>query len=295
MNALVIAEKTITALDEAASSGLIAQREASQFKKMAMIAGAIKELSALLTPEVMKPIMELQGRSIGFRTDKDTSGGYPEHVVRDCLIEATLQGVYPVGNEFNIIAGRCYITKEGFGHKLSDLQGLSHMITPSVPVMKNGAAEVNMLIEWTYDHKQSSKNLVIAVRVNNGMGTDAIIGKATRKARAWLYTAVTGQEVGEGDVDDCIDIKATPVATSKPGEAYTPPEESYTTEQERVIESFSAINIYQADIEHVIGKEAKDFEANDIIKLRGMYAAIKKGDKTLSDYLTENKSGLDLG
>lgn len=38
------------------------------------------------------------------------------------------------------------------------------------------------------------------------MGTDAVIGKATRKARAWLFSKLTGMEVGEGDVQD-IDHK----------------------------------------------------------------------------------------
>ena len=214
-NELVIANETIAALDKAAAAGLIAQKEASQFRKMAMVAGAIQELRALLTPKVMAPIMALQGSSLGFRTDKDSSGGYGIDVVRDCLIEATLQGVYPVGNEFNIISARCYITTEGFGHKLTEIPGLSYMITPTVPVMKNGGAVVEMLVEWKYNGKSNSQIINIAVRVNAGMGTDAIIGKATRKARAWLFTAVTGQEVGEGDagdIGDVIDVRATPAS-----------------------------------------------------------------------------------
>jgi hypothetical protein len=226
MSNLVIANETITALDNAAKAGLIAQKEASQFKKMALVAGAIQELRALLTPKVMAPVMALQGTAIGFRTDKDGKGGYDVDTVKDCLIEATLQGVFPVGNEFNIIASRCYITKEGFGHKLRDIPGLSYMITPSVPVMRNGGAVVKMLVEWTYNGKSNSRELEIAVRVNNGMGTDAIIGKAERKARAWLYKAVTGQEIGEGDVEDldAIDVTVTDV------EATSPFEEEATTE-----------------------------------------------------------------
>jgi hypothetical protein len=210
-NELVIANETITALDKAAEAGLIAQKEASQFRKMAMVAGAIQGLRALLIPKVMEPIMALQGTSIGFRTDKDTKGGYDVDTVKDCLIEATLNGVFPVGNEFNIIAGKCYITKEGFGHKLRDISGLSYTLTPGIPVMKNGGAIITINVEWTYNGKPKVKDLELAIRVNSGMGTDAIIGKAIRKARAWLFTAVTGQEVGEGDVSDLdvIDVKAT--------------------------------------------------------------------------------------
>ncbi len=224
-NELVIANETITALDKAAVTGLIAQKEVSQFKKMAMVAGAIQELRALLTPKVMQPIMALQGTSLGFRTDKDSSGGYDLDTVRDCLIDATLQGVFPVGNEFNIIASRSYITKEGYGHKLRDIPGLSYTTTPGIPVMKNGGAVIIINVEWTYNGKPQSKDLELAIRVNKGMGTDAIIGKAIRKARAWLFTAVTGQEVGEGDVADLdvIDVKATD-ASESPFEGEVKPE-----------------------------------------------------------------------
>ena len=34
------------------------------------------------------------------------------------------------------------------------------------------------------------------------MGADAVIGKATRKARYWLFSFLTGTEFGEGDVLD---------------------------------------------------------------------------------------------
>lgn len=225
---LVIANDTIAALDRAATNGLIAQREVSQFKKMALIAGSINELRALLTPAVMKPIMALQNTSIGFKTDRPS--GYDVDTVRDCVIEATLKGVYPVGNEFNIISCQCYITKEGFGHKLLDIPGLTYTMTPGIPRMVGEGAIVKVLIEWTYNKKDHSKELELAIRVNKGMGTDAIIGKAIRKARAWLYTTVTGQEIGDGDADgDVIDIKAE-ATTASPFEQPLPPQEAVQDE-----------------------------------------------------------------
>lgn len=209
---LVIANDTIAALDKAATNGLLAQREVSQFKKMALIAGSIGELRALLTPAVMKPIMALQNTSIGFKTDRPT--GYDVDTVRDCVIEATLKGVFPVGNEFNIISSQCYITKEGFGHKLRDIPGLGYTITPGIPRMVGEGAIVKIQVEWTYNKKDHSKELELAIRVNKGMGTDAIIGKAVRKARAWLYTTVTGQEVGDGEADsDVIETTAETVTS----------------------------------------------------------------------------------
>lgn len=217
-NSLVVANETVAALDKAAAAGMLAQKEVSQFKRTIMVSMAIGELQNLLTPKIMEPIMNLQNRSLGFRTDNPN--GYPVDVVKDCLIEATLKGVYPVGNEFNIIAGRCYITKEGYFHKLRDIPNFTWIEVPGIPrnVGDTGAV-VKISLEWTLEGKQFSKELELAIRVNRGMGADAIIGKATRKARAWLFTTVTGQEVGDGDVeeDNAIDVTANEPATASPG------------------------------------------------------------------------------
>lgn len=212
MNELTISNEAIAALDKAAENGLIAQKEASQFKRAMMVAESVGELRRLLTPEVMANIMRLQNNAIGFRTDN--AAGYPLDVVRDCLIEATLRGVYPVGNEFNIISGRCYITKEGYWHKLKDIPGLSWVEVPGIPrIAGDGSGAIcKIRIEWTLNGEKSSQELEMAIRVNKGMGADAIVGKLTRKARAWLYTTITGQDAGDGDAEDDTPIDVTPQA-----------------------------------------------------------------------------------
>ena len=196
-------ESAVSKIDSAIERGMAANQLAGQMSRALALAGAIQDIRELLTPEVMAPIMALQGTAIGFKTDKDNSGGYPEKIIKDCILEAVLNGVYPCGNEFNVIAGRAYITKEGMGRKLKSIQGLSYSITPGIPQGKgeNGAI-IEMSIDYTYNGEKKSVKLPVCVRVNSGMGADAIIGKATRKARAWLFQAVTGQEVPEGDIED---------------------------------------------------------------------------------------------
>jgi hypothetical protein len=109
---------------------------------------------------------------------------------------------------FNIIAGNCYITKEGFGYLLSNFKGLDFEIIPSLPRINNErtSAAVVMKIEWTLNREKKTRDIDFAIRMNKFMGTDAVIGKATRKARAWLFWTITGIEVGEGDATD-IDSK----------------------------------------------------------------------------------------
>jgi hypothetical protein len=185
---------------------VIGQDKIMGFEKAYLVSNAIAELKQLLTPEYMKPIMNLQGNKLGFKTDKDTSGGYPEAVVKNCLIEAVLFGLQPTGNQFNIIAGNMYATKEGCGYLLSKIPGLSYDIIPELPRIKEGSGAVVMNIEWTYGGKSNSKKIDIPIRVNNFMGTDAVIGKATRKARKWLYDTITGTEIPEGDITDTVVI-----------------------------------------------------------------------------------------
>lgn len=211
------------ALDLAVQRGIEAQAMAGKMTKALAVAQAMSDIRAAFSPEIMSPIMALQGTAIGFRTDKDDKGGYPESVVRDCAIEAMLQGVTLTGNQFNVIAGRSYITKEGMGQKLKDIAGLSYSVTPGIPTMSGGGAVQPMEIEWTYDGKADKRTLQVCVRVNAGMGADAIIGKATRKARAWLYQHITGIEIPEGELeaDGCKPVKGT-VLREKPSR-FEPP------------------------------------------------------------------------
>lgn len=172
------------------------------FKKAYLVADAIEKLKSLLTPEYMKPIMALQGNKLGFKTDKDDKGGYPEAIVKNCLIEAVLIGLQPHGNQFNIIAGQMYATKEGIGHLLSKIKGLSYKIIAELPHIKDSSAAVVMNIHYTLNNVSKEESINIPIKVNAYMGADAVIGKANRKARKWLYDTITGSEIPEGDIAD---------------------------------------------------------------------------------------------
>ena len=187
------------------------------FEKAYVIATAIDKLKSLLTPDYMKPIMSLQNQSNGFKTDE--LSGYGEQVVKKCLIDAVLIGVQPYGNHFNIIKGNTYITKEGFGYLLKNYKGLSYEIIPSLPrISKDGtSAAIVMKIKWSIEGKSFEREIDFAVKCNAHMGADGVIGKATRKARAWLYGNVTGTEMPEGDTED-VKIKITSIPINKEAE-----------------------------------------------------------------------------
>ena len=182
---------------------VIGQDNILGFTKAFEVANATAVLKELLNDEYMKPIMLLQGNRLGFKTDKDTTGGYSKEVVKNCLIEAVLTGVQPSMNQFNIISGNMYVTKEGFGYLLSKIEGLKYEIIPFIPKVDGNQALIVMKITWTLKGNETqTREIEFVIKVNNFMGADAIIGKATRKARAWLYSQVTGIEVAEGDSSD---------------------------------------------------------------------------------------------
>lgn len=210
-NQIVLSERVSAVATQLNQSvmNVLGQDKVMGFEKAYLVSNAIGELKELLTPEYMKPIMNLQGNKLGFKTDKDKDGGYKEDVVKNCLIEAVLYGLQPAGNQFNIIAGNTYATKEGMGYLLSKIPGLKYEIIPELPRIKDNSAAVVMNIEWELGGVTNTKKIDIPIKVNQYMGADAVLGKATRKARKWLYDTITGNEIPEGDITDSVVIQKT--------------------------------------------------------------------------------------
>jgi len=168
-------------------------------------AAGITQLQKAMTKEFMAVIMPLQGTALGFVTDRDAAGGYPAETVRDCMISALMCGVGVAGNQFNIIAGKMYITLRGVERIVYGWPGIVFKEDPpGVPRVEEAGsgALVEMSATWTLDGKHDEMRCVkgtngqvdtrICVRVNKGMGTDAILGKARRKFLARVWTRLLG-------------------------------------------------------------------------------------------------------
>ncbi|WNH10001.1 hypothetical protein [Thalassobellus suaedae] len=180
---LSIAQK----LNESVST-VLGQHQMMGFEKAYLIAEATAKLKSLLTPQYMKPIMQLQGSRLGFKSDKV----YPETIVKDCLIEAVLTGLQPHGNQFNIIAGNMYPTKEGLGYLLANFKGLSYQIISELPRINasNTSAAIVMNIKWKLKGgPQNEDKIELPIKMNQYMGTDAVIGKPPEKLEHG-YTAL---------------------------------------------------------------------------------------------------------
>jgi hypothetical protein len=182
------------------------------FQRAMLLAEGIHRLRGALGAEVMAKIMPLQNSPLGFLTDK-LDGGYGVEVLREALIVAVLQGAYPVGNEFNVIAGKCYLTKQYFRRKLREFQGLTDLrLAPGVPRVSESGALVPFAASWKINGRLDKIECLfrktetgeelderICVRVNKGMGADAILGKAERKMLARIYTQLTSSHGFDAD------------------------------------------------------------------------------------------------
>lgn len=188
---------------------LMALEKMGAIRKGFAMANAVAEMKRLITKEIMESIVPLQNTSLGFRTDN--KDGYSPAVVRDCFIEACLRGLNPVGNEFNIISGRCYITKEGFTRLLREMPGLTDLrLSFGVPkIMGDKGAVVTSAATWKFNGVADSIEREIPVKINAGMGSDAILGKAERKLRASIYSQITGSTPSDGEADDSDAIPTT--------------------------------------------------------------------------------------
>lgn len=184
---------------------------------------AVAELREALDERVMKALLKLKNSKMGFRTDEGPKTGvYSMDVVRDAVIEAATLGLQCVGNHFNILGGNMYVTKEGFTFLLRQLakegrlqdmrfvyhpaevkesstQGVSRSGELYQKIEREGLVKVE--VSCVFDGKAVNECLEFVIRVNSGMSQDAVLGKAERKAKAWLYNYLTDQAVSDGSAD----------------------------------------------------------------------------------------------
>ncbi len=215
-------------LETIATESQMAMQQGGQFVKAVTTARAIKMIRDALSPAVMDDILPLMNTPLGFKTDRDpkkpVKGEYPTpyhvDVVRDCVIVATLKGAALVGNEFNIIAGQTYLTKEFFTRVLGQLDGVTNIVeSPGLPIQKDGKTVVRFGLSWKKDGvadclkgADGTPGRVFEIIANQYSGADQIIGKATRKAYAAAYRQITGSQLvsDDGDVTDFVEGQLVP-------------------------------------------------------------------------------------
>lgn len=219
------------------AAGVVTIVDKSGFAAAFATAKAVKDLKSSLEP-YREHVEALANSPLGFLTDRDPAKGKPGYgweVIRDCSVEAALRGVQLVGNQWNIISGRTYITQSGYAWLLKKLEGFADF-KPCIgcPQIKGDEAVVRCKASWIYKGVKESIGaddadpLSFSIRVNAGMGADAVVGKARRKLLKAVYERVTGSETSDGEVDNAhfesVPSPALPPVVRKPLPPAEPPQ-----------------------------------------------------------------------
>lgn len=191
-------------------------------------ARAVEILDNLLDETVMAAIMRLYGRPYGFMADKPNwkdKTSYTVKEVKQVIIHGLLAGVFPSNNEMNIIAGRLYITKEGYRRLCEEIPGLTDLdVVPGTPQAKDGRVLVRVGGSWllhgirgTLRGADRKEGIVfcIPVRREASEGPDFHQGKALRRAYKHIYERLTGTSITQDDEGEVtIDDSETPARSA---------------------------------------------------------------------------------
>ena len=151
-------------------------------------AKVITLLREALTEEVMEKVfMPLMNTKVGFRT------------VREAIIDAAIIGLLPTGNQFNIISGTMYPTKEGYTALLKKI-GAKYIIDVQQDTSQNPAYAVfPCKVTYSFNGDKNSLTVQATVRRDQYSSNDQLRGKAERRAKKALYEYLTGTDYGDAD------------------------------------------------------------------------------------------------
>lgn len=181
----------------------MANPDMASLRKMIVQARAIAALEAAITDDVMNDIMHLQGNVLGFKTDRDSKGGYDKAVVKRVVIIAWLLGANMTGNEVNIIAGNCYLTKGFTFPQIMRTPGLSNFeFNIGVPVKNaektvalfeaNASWEIRGELIELECRKSEQIDSRIVVKCYDTSSPDELKGKAEAKLFQRVLQRITG-------------------------------------------------------------------------------------------------------
>lgn len=189
-----------------------------------MVAEGIKEMRKALVP-LLPEISLLMNTTLGFDTDKNPTKTkvqepYSTEQIIDCVAEALFRGLHLAGNEFNIIVGKCYTTRNGYERLVKELPTITDLdYALSPPFAHAGHTCVKVRATWKLGGMvMGLKNTngepfeLFAIRVNSGQGTDATIGKAQRRMFKRIYEMCTGTQFTEPNIDEEVALLPAPVS-----------------------------------------------------------------------------------
>lgn len=199
----------ITAVDKC---HLISEMKNNTLKSLRLAQGQAQLNEVLNVPEIADMIMFFQNSPLGFLTDQKKDG-YSQEIVILAAQEALTAGAYLHGNEFNIIAMRCYFAQSFFVRKVREYCSKNLIKRRFVydckyiePSGKQKKYRVQAKILWTFPEQDQMEQIEAYNLV--GVTEDQVIGKAKKRAHQWLYNELTDNNyLLAPDEADTFDMK----------------------------------------------------------------------------------------
>ena len=265
---------------------------ADESEGMIVTAMALNEMRPAMTPGVMAVVRSMENTPLGFKTDK--TDGYADHILKDCVIQAGLDKLSLAGNQFNIIAGQYYITKEGWDALLRKLGAVGAVPYASLPDAadiaetqagnsKKYAARMGGFAVCQFDGhtrrvelKKSdgfdTRRLVSAYGRDLAEAMNGIVGKTEATLLKKLYYSLCGKpepvEAGEPIV---IEPETAPLITAKATEPATDEQvELYRKAVQGIEEATNITMLSVADQAIAALKKSGSLTADQLSSLRSL-------------------------
>lgn len=175
-------------------------------------------------------IKSLMNTGIGFKTDRNPNDPncknkeiYSDDIIKNCVVQAIMYGLRIHGNEFNILGGNFYATKEGLDRIVHSNPLLEEKAKEKIKGFRQDDKTGIWGISFEYLYKLKGEAKVseeVTAYVKGKIGNydipfDAVMGKAKRKLFKVMYNDMT-QGFKLEDADDIDDIELEKIAGDKP-------------------------------------------------------------------------------
>jgi hypothetical protein len=240
-----------------------------KLRKAKLLARARRLLDDHIDEEFLDDMMGLMNTQDGFKTDRnpdqyDRNGKrhtpYDRGTVKKCLIVALLAGAEPTGNEFNIIAGNCYFTKEFTTRAIRSFPGLTNFVYQIGDIAKFGekAAKIEGYASYkvhgvSYEvvcRKTEVMDLRLVVNCYSNSSPDELRGRAEAKLFRQVLSRLYGLNLDLDDVDE----------HGEPLQATLPAKES----EQKAIAQQPRPKVEQPAAETQVPKEAPKHASNSV-------------------------------
>ena len=229
----------IIRLDSILQESRIQIQQASPMAKAFITAAAMKELENAITDNMMADIMNLMDSPLGFKTDRrpgttkrvkkndkwveERVEPYAKQTIKRCVIVALLAGAQLSGNEFNILVGQTYFTKEFMQRAVLAFPGINNFRMEIGAPVKHGdkTAALDARATWRIGNephqlecrKTDVGDMRIIVNAYESSGVDQLRGLAESKLLRRVFQALTG--IKSYEPDEVEDDQSEPAIEGK--------------------------------------------------------------------------------